>query len=111
MARILRGGIYWAEISEGKGHKQAGVRPVLVLSHTEFNVASKTALIMPLTSSEQKAGFPLTLELTEVNLPKRSWLKISHMRTISTARLGTLIAQVDESTLAKAISGLLELVS
>ncbi len=111
MARILRGGIYWADITDGKGHEQAGVRPVLVISHTEFNATSKTAIVIPLTSAEQKAGYPLTLELSNIDLPKKSWLKISQIRTLSTVRLGSLITEVDESTLKKTIQGLNELIN
>jgi hypothetical protein len=34
-------------------------------------------------SQRQKAGFPLTLELMALNLPEKSWLKISQIRTLS----------------------------
>ena len=40
-----------------------------------------------LTSQPQRAGFPLTLELDAANLPKKSWVKISLIRTLSVKRL------------------------
>jgi len=83
MARILRGDIIWADLNPTIGHEQAGKRPVLVLSHEVFNKRSGTVIVVAITSQPQKAGFPLTLELQESNLPKRSWVKISQIRTLS----------------------------
>ena len=86
MARILRGEIRWADLNPVRGHEQAGDRPVLVLSHDVFNERSGTVIAVALTSQEPRAGFPLTLELTAAKLPKRSWVKISQIRTLSTTR-------------------------
>ena len=33
MARILRGDIRWADLNPVRGREQAGLRPVLILSH------------------------------------------------------------------------------
>ena len=87
MAQVLRGDIYWADLDPTKGHEQAGQRPVLVLSNDIFNQRSGTVIAMALTSQPQRAGFPLTLELTTTQLPKKSWVKISHIRTLSVQRL------------------------
>jgi mRNA interferase MazF len=87
MARILRGDIYWADLDPTLGHEQAGRRPILVLSQDVFNERSGTVIAMALTSQPQKAGFPLTLELSDKSLPKKSWVKISQIRTLSTQRL------------------------
>jgi mRNA interferase MazF len=79
MARILRGDVVWAELDPTQGHEQSGRRPVIVLSHNVFNERSGTVIGCALTSQEPRAGFPLTLELTGANLPKRSWVKISQI--------------------------------
>lgn len=42
MARILRGDIRWADLNPVRGHEQAGLRPVLILSHDIFNESSGT---------------------------------------------------------------------
>ncbi|MCP5118205.1 MAG: type II toxin-antitoxin system PemK/MazF family toxin, partial [bacterium] len=93
MAEILRGDILWADPNPARGHEQAGRRPVLVLSNNLFNRKSGTVIAMAITSHTPAAGFPLTLPLdpAETRLPKRSWLKISQVRTISTERLGRRI--------------------
>src|SRR6056297_3626206 len=99
MAGVLRGGIYWADLEATRGREQAGNRPVLVLSHDVFNERSGTVIAVALTSRPQRAGFPLTLELPDLGLPKRSWVKISQVRTLSVQRLGAQVATVPDSIL------------
>jgi mRNA interferase MazF len=110
MASILRGDIYWADLDPTVGHEQAGRRPVLILSRPAFNDRSGTVIAVALTSAEPRAGFPLTLELTKTSLPKRTWVKISQIRTISTQRLAGRLASCDPSELKKIVEGLNELV-
>jgi mRNA interferase MazF len=109
MARILRGEIRWGDLNPVRGHEQAGQRPVLVLSHDVFNERSGTVIAVALTSQEPRAGYPLTLELTG-KLPKRSWVKISQIRTLSTERIGRRVGRASDEELARVLDGLLELV-
>ncbi len=110
MARILRGEIRWADLSPGRGHEQTGRRPVLVLSHDVFNERSGTAIVMAITSQPQQAGFPLTLELRAGTLPKRSWIKISQLRTLAIERIGRTIASLVPEELALVLDGLDEII-
>jgi len=109
VARILRGDVRWAELDPVRGHEQAERRPVLVLSHDVFNDRSGTVIALALTSQEPRAGYPLTLELTAARLPKRSWVKISQIRTLSVDRLGAKIARASEEELARVLDGLNEI--
>jgi mRNA interferase MazF len=93
-----------------RGREQAGYRPVLILSHDIFNERSGTVIAMALTSQPQRAGFPLTLELESPALPKRSWLKISQIRTLSVQRIGKKLGIVSPEELDQAIEGLNEIV-
>ena len=110
MARILRGEVRWADLNPVRGHEQAGERPVLVLSHDVFNERSGTVIAVALTSQEPRAGFPLTLELTTPKLPKRSWVKTSQIRTLSSERIGRRLGRVSDEELAEVLEGLLELI-
>ena len=109
MARILRGEIRWADLNPIRGHEQAGERPVLVLSHDVFNERSGTVIAVALTSQEPRAGFPLTMEIKAGGLPKRSWIKNSHIRTLSTERIGRRLARVSEEDLVHVLEGLNEI--
>lgn len=111
MAGILRGEICWADLSSTIGREQAGLRPVLILSHDVFNERSGTAITIAITSQPQRAGFPLTLELKTGNLPKRSWAKISQVRTLSTERLGKPVGKLSQEELAQIIEGLNEIIA
>ncbi len=110
MARILRGEIRWADLNPVRGREQAGFRPILILSHDVFNMRSGTVIAMAITSQPQRAGFPLTLELDEAGLPKRSWVKISQIRTLSIERVGKRIGTATPEQLDQVIEGLNEII-
>ena len=110
MARILRGEIRWADLSPGQGHEQTGRRPVLVISHDVFNERSGTVIAMAITSRPQEAGFPLTVEVGSQGLPKKSWIKISQVRTLAVERIGKLAAVLPPEELARALEGLDEII-
>jgi mRNA interferase MazF len=110
MARILRGEIRWADLNPVKGREQAGARPVLVLSQDVFNERSGTIIAVALTSQPQRAGFPLTLELDVRGLPKKSWVKISQIRTLSVERIGARLARAMPEILDQVIEGLNEII-
>jgi mRNA interferase MazF len=110
MARILRGDIFWADLNPTKGHEQAGMRPVLVLSQDVFNEKSGTVIAIALTSQPQRASFPLTLELSSPRLPKQTWAKISQIRTLSVERIGKRLGRVSDQELQQIIEGLTEII-
>ena len=111
MARVLRGDVVWAELSPTVGREQAGLRPVVILSHDVFNERSGTVIAVAVSSQEPRAGFPLTLEIRTAKLPKRSWAKISQVRTLSVERLGKKLAQVAPEEVDQIIQGLNEIIA
>ena len=111
MAGILRGEIRWADLNPVRGHEQAGLRPVIILSHDIFNEKSGTVIAVAITSQPQKAGFPLTHELKSPKLPKKSWVKISQIRTLSVDRIGKVIGKASLEELNQTIEGLNEIIA
>ena len=103
MARILRGEIRWADLNPIRGREQAGLRPVLILSHDVFNERSGTVIAVALTSQPQRAGFPLTHELKSPKLPKRSWVKISQIRTLAAERIGARLGRASPEEVAQVV--------
>jgi len=110
MAGILRGELRWADLNPIRRHEQGGRRPIVILSHDIFNERSGTAIAMAVTSQPQHAGFPLTLELESSKLPKRSWVKISQVRTLSVNRIGDLIEVLPPEQFNQLIDGLNEII-
>ena len=111
MARILRGELRWADLNPVRGREQAGMRPVLILSQDVFNERSGTVIAMALTSQQQRAGFPLTYELKSAKLPKRSWVKISQIRTLAVERIGAKLGRASPEELGQIIEGLNEIIA
>ena len=110
MAGILRGDIHWADLNPVIGSEQGGLRPVLVLSHNVFNERSGTVIAVAITSQSQRAGYPLTLELSDTKLPKKSWVKISQIRTLSVKRIRKKITKASEEELVIIVEGLNEII-
>jgi len=110
MARILRGEIRWADLNPTRGNEQEGNRPVLVISHDIFNERSGTIIALALTSQPQHASFPLTLELQSKSLPKKSWVKISQIRTLAVERIGSRLGRATPEEMAKVVEGLIEII-
>jgi mRNA interferase MazF len=100
----------WANLDPTRGHEQSGSRPVLVLSQNVFNERSGTVIAVALTSQQPKAGFPLTLKLADKSLPKKSWAKISQIRTLSVQRLGKKLGKATTDELENIIEGLNEII-
>jgi mRNA interferase MazF len=111
VARILRGEVLWAELDPIRGREQSGRRPVLVVSHDVFNERSGTVIAMAITGQPQRAGFPLTVELSSGGLPKKSWVKVGQIRTLSVERLGKRIGRISPEELFRVLEGLNEIVA
>ena len=110
MARVLRGEVLWADLDPTKGSEQAGKRPVLIVSNDVFNERSGTVIAVAITGQEPRAGFPLTFEVASGGFPRRSWVKMSQIRTLSVERLGKRIGRVSPEELVRVVEGLNEIV-
>lgn len=110
MARILRGDIVWADLDPTRGREQAGRRPILILSHEVFNTNSGTVIALAVTIRPQRAGFPLTYEVSGGLQNRKAWVKISQIRTLSTERLGRKMGQLGEEEMDRIFEGLADIV-
>ena len=106
----MRGDVFWADLNPVIGSEQGGLRPVLILSHNVFNERSGTVIAVALTSQPQRAGYPLTYELSNEKLLKKSWVKISQIRTLSVERIRKKISKVSDEELAIIVEGLNEII-
>ena len=63
-----RGDIYQVSLDPTRGHEQQGHRPVLVVSPTEFNLATKLPVVLPITNGgafARRLGFAVILSGTK----------------------------------------------
>lgn len=110
MAAVLRGDVRWASLDRVRGSEQGGRRPVLILSDDLFNERSQTVIAMVVTSQQPRAGYPLNYELAGIDLPKRSWVKITQVRTLAVERLGSLLGRATPRQMAEVVEGLNEII-
>lgn len=111
VARILRGGIYWADFDPVRGHEQGGARPVLILSHDLFNERAERAIAMAITSQAPRVVYPLVWLIPSGMLPRPSWVLISQLRTLATERLNNRqVAQLSDGQLDEILEALWQLV-
>ena len=56
---ILRNSIIWVDLGSNKGHIQSGCRPCVVVSSNKANKHSHVYTIIPGTTQQEKATFPV----------------------------------------------------
>ena len=100
---VVRGDIYYADLSPVVGSEQGGVRPVLVVQNDVGNKYSPTVIIAAITSQLTKAKLPTQIELdkNKYNLMKDSVVLLEQLRTLDKRRLKEKITQIDENTMKK----------
>ena len=98
---IIRGDIYYADLSPVVGSEQGGVRPVLVIQNNVGNKYSPTIIIAAITSQLEKAKLPTHIELKKekYNLLKDSVVLLEQIRTLDKKRLKDKICSVDNLTM------------
>ncbi len=67
-------------------------------------------IAVALTSQEPRAGFPLTVESKSTALPKRSWVRVSQIRTLAVERIGRRLAKASDEEVARVVEGLDEII-
>ncbi len=95
--QIVRGDIYYADLSPVVGSEQGGLRPVLVIQNNVGNKYSPTIIVSAITSQLTKAKIPTHIELPahQYNLPKDSVILLEQIRTIDKRRLNEKVCTLD----------------
>lgn len=100
MSRILKGEIYWANLSPTVGSEISKTRPVLIVSNNINNQFAATTSILPITSTTDKVyPFEVFLSKGEGNLSNDSKAKANQIRTIDKQRIGNRIGEISKAKL------------
>lgn len=98
---ILRGDIYYADLSPVVGCEQGGVRPILVLQNNIGNKYSPTLIVAAITGREKKQ-LPTHVRVNDIHsLPKNSVVLLEQIRTIDRKRLCEWVGTVAEDNLSE----------
>ena len=96
--QIIRGDVYFADLSPVVGSEQGGLRQVLVVQNNVGNKYSPTIIVAAITSQLSKAKIPTHIELPShiYNLPKDSVVLLEQIRTIDKKRLNEKVCSLDD---------------
>lgn len=91
-----RGDLVWLDFDPQAGHEQAGRRPAIVLSDTEFNHVTGFTVVCPITS--QTKNYPFEVPLPE-GLPFAGVVLTDQLKSLDARkRRIKIIAHVDGET-------------
>lgn len=95
---VKRGEIYFADLGEGIGSEQQGIRPVIILQNDIGNKYSPTTIVALITSMNKKLELPVHLEIDKKDslLPQNSVILLEQIRTIDKQRLIRKISKLDD---------------
>ena len=91
-AKILRYGLYWAQLDPTRGSEIAKTRPVVVVSPEDMNHYLETVVVCPLTS-QLHPRWASRVACTCNGTP--SEIAVDQIRTVSKSRLTEYIGQIE----------------
>ncbi len=98
--RASRGEVWYADMDPVRGHEQAGIRPVLIVSSDEMNHGpGRLVMVVPLTRKLRQNPAYVRVVPPEGGVRDVSYAMCDQIRTISTERLGRRIGTVHGATL------------
>lgn len=94
---ILRGDIYYADLSPVIGSEQGGMRPVLIIQNDIGNRYSPTVIAAAMTSRTYKKINPaeMLLQADNSGLPRDSVVLLNQIRTLDKRRLHDKIGHLN----------------
>lgn len=99
---ILRGELYYADLSPVVGSEQGGIRPVLIIQNNMGNKHSPTVIVAAITSKTTKALIPTHVNIpsTPDGLKQDSTVLTEQVRTIDKKRLREYIGHLSPKQMA-----------
>lgn len=95
--KVLRGQVYWCEFGENVGSEQCLRRPALILSNNPSNKTSPNVIVAPITNTASNNGSVFPLNRGQGS-PLTGNVLLANIKTISKARLGDHIDDLDDKT-------------
>ena len=97
MKSIQRGEVHWVKLDPARGSEMAKRRPCVILSPREINDHRRTVVVLPLTTTETPAIFPLLVATPSMGVSSK--VRTEHIRAIDKSRLSGYIADMREEDL------------
>lgn len=99
---MIRGEIYYADLSPVQGSEQGGNRPVLIIQNDVGNKYSPTIICAAITT-QHKTHVPTHVHLSYpgYGLTNRSMVLLEQIRTIDKCRIANYVGQLDSIEMSK----------
>jgi mRNA interferase ChpB len=105
---MKRGDIYLVSLDPTLGHEQRGQRPVLIISPTTFNEATKLPVVLPITSAGEFArriGFAVPLSgIRTTGVVRCDQPRVLDMEARGGRKAGALPAEILDEVLARVVT-------
>lgn len=100
---IVRGDLYYEDLSPVVGSEQGGIRPVLIVQNNTGNRFGPTLIVAAITSkADSKANLPTHILLHAVHgLERDSLALLEQVRTIDRRRIREYIGTLDEENMGR----------
>ncbi|MBS9337015.1 type II toxin-antitoxin system PemK/MazF family toxin [Fructobacillus parabroussonetiae] len=94
---VRRGDVFFADLKQGVGSEQSGVRPVLIIQNDRGNQNAPTTIVAAITSKIMKAKLPTHVLLPEKEgiMKKDSIILTEQVRTVDKLRLRDRIGHLE----------------
>lgn len=97
-----RGDVWLPDLNPTRGHEQAGVRPVVIVSANRLNDSPALLVIaIPVTSTGRNVPWHVPVQPPEGGLRQPSFIKCEDVRSIATERLITFWGRLERATIAQ----------
>lgn len=94
---IVRGEVYYADLSPVVGSEQGGYRPVLIVQNNKGNRFSTTVIVAPISSKLTKNHLPTHVVIELDGLQKKSVILLEQLRTIDKKRIRERVGCISET--------------
>ena len=99
MNSLRRGEVHWVGLDPARGSEMAKGRPCVVLSAKEINDHRRTVVVLPLTTTDTPAVFPLLIATPSVSASSK--VRTEHIRAIDKSRLSGYITDIGAQDMAE----------
>jgi mRNA interferase ChpB len=104
---VNRGDIYLVSLDPTQGHEQRGNRPVLVVSATAFNAATRLPVVCPITTGGEFAkriGFAVPITgITTTGVVRCDQPRVLDLSTRQARKVETLPSHILDEVLARMV--------
>jgi mRNA interferase ChpB len=104
---VKRGDIYLVSLDPAAGHEQQGRRPVLIISPTDFNDATKLPIVLPITSGGEFArriGFAVPISgIRTTGIIRCDQPRVLDLRARNGRKVDSLPVEILEDVLARIV--------